>query len=174
MRLDVHALRRHNTAVRGVFKYGYDMGLIEHPIRFGPGLNMPTAAQQRKAKQKTEATNCKRLFMQEEMHRLIDASNGYLRIAVLLGINGGFGNTDVATLPRMNLDPENGMISFPRPKTGVKRVAPHWPETIASLRDLLAQRPTPRNDEASRFVFLTPRGAPLVRQIVTTTATGLT
>ncbi len=173
-RLGVHALRRHITAIKSVFKYAYDMGLIEQPVRFGRGLEMPTAAQQRKAKQNSEAINGKRLFTPEEMRCLIDASDGYIKAAIFLGVNGGFGNTDVATLPRAALDLEKNLVSYARPKTGVQRVFPLWPETVVALNEFLTHRPAPKNAEVARLVFLNSRGNPLVRQIVSTDTSGLT
>jgi|HubBroStandDraft_6_1064221.scaffolds.fasta_scaffold649429_2 hypothetical protein len=39
-----------------------------------------------------------------------------MKAMVLLGLNCGFGNTDVATLPQSALDLAGGWIDFPRPK----------------------------------------------------------
>ena len=69
-RLGVYALRRHITAIRSVFRYAYDMGLIEHPVKFGRGFDMPTAAQERRAKQQAELINGKKLFTRDELLRM--------------------------------------------------------------------------------------------------------
>jgi len=37
------ALANEIQMVRSVFKYGYDAGLIDNPIRFGPGFRKPSA-----------------------------------------------------------------------------------------------------------------------------------
>jgi hypothetical protein len=37
-----HRLAKIIQYVRSVFKHGYDAGLIDRPIRFGPGFNRPT------------------------------------------------------------------------------------------------------------------------------------
>ncbi|MCZ6654329.1 MAG: tyrosine-type recombinase/integrase [Planctomycetota bacterium] len=164
-RLGVYALRRHITAIKSVFKYAYDMGLVEQPMRFGRGFDPPSAAQQRKAKQKAELTNGKKLFTRDEMIRILDScTDGVLRAAILLGINGGFGNTDCATLPTQAVDLNGGIISYARPKTGVQRVLPVWRETVSALEAVLAHRPEPKHEEAERLVFLTSTGRPLVRQ----------
>ncbi len=174
-RLGVHALRRHITAIKGAFKYAYDMDLIERPVRFGRGLDAPTVAQARRAKQKAEAANGKRLFTKDELVRLVaEADEGDLKAAILLGINGGFGNTDCSTLPRSAVDFGTGVISYARPKTGVQRVVPVWPETVQALQRVLAHRPTPGGEEAAKLVFLTPRGNPLVRQVTKTNDEGVT
>ncbi|MCH8851422.1 MAG: tyrosine-type recombinase/integrase [Planctomycetes bacterium] len=167
-RLGVYALRRHITAIKSVFKYAYDMGLIEQPMRFGRGLDPPSASQERKAKQKAELANGKKLFTREEMLRLLDTPKAdELQAATLLGINGGFGNTDCALLPKMAIDLDAGFITYARPKTGVQRVVPLWQETIAAIERVLSHKPKPENEDDAKLVFLTPRGKPLVRQVVT-------
>jgi integrase len=51
-----------------------------------------------------------------------------------------------------------GWINFPRPKTGVTRRIPLWPETVAALRAIIADHPEPQTDELVDHVFLTSRG----------------
>src|SRR5262249_14536816 len=67
----------------------------------------------------------------------------------------GFGNTDVGTLPMSALDLDGGWIDHARPKTGVSRRCPLWPETIDAIRDALVCRPLPRNSEHAWLVFIT-------------------
>ena len=111
-RLGVYALRRHITAIKSVFKYAYDMGLVEQPMRFGRGFAPPSASQERKAKQKAELANGKKIFTREEIARILDTrKTDVLQAATLLGINGGFGNTDCALLPKMAIDLDAGIIT---------------------------------------------------------------
>jgi integrase len=77
---------------------------------------------------------------------------------VLLGVNCGFGNSDVGTLPRSALDMKNGWVTYPRPKTGVERRAKLWPETAKSLNAWLKQRPTPKDASHEGLVFITKYG----------------
>jgi integrase len=79
---------------------------------------------------------------------------------LLLGVNAGFGNHDIATLPLSALDLDAGWVNYPRPKTGIPRRCPLWPETVAALREALAGRPEPRREEAAGLVFVTTRGRP--------------
>jgi integrase len=53
-----------------------------------------------------------------------------------------------------------GWADYPRPKTGIPRRCPLWPETIEAIREALAKRPAPKNEEDSTLVFLTARGGP--------------
>jgi integrase len=71
---------------------------------------------------------------------------------LLLAINGGLGNSDVAKLPLSALDLKNGWCDFPRPKTGIPRRFKLWEETVASLQEWLAERPKHNGDEESAFV----------------------
>ncbi len=77
---------------------------------------------------------------------------------ILLGVNCGFGNADCGTLPLAALDLDGGWINYHRPKTGITRRCPLWPETVAALRELLANRPEPKDSADDDLVFLTVRG----------------
>jgi integrase len=79
---------------------------------------------------------------------------------VLLGINCGFGNADCGTLPLLALDLERGWVDYPRPKTGIPRRCPLWPETVQALKEALADRPEPKKQEYAGLVFITKYGQP--------------
>src|SRR5262249_11167629 len=57
------------------------------------------------------------------------------------------------------LDLEAGVIDFPRPKTGIPRRCPLWPETVAALRAVLAAGPEPKDPADAGLVFITKYGA---------------
>ena len=76
---------------------------------------------------------------------------------ILLGLNCGFGNSDCATLPRSALDLDGGWVNYHRPKTGIARRVPLWPETVEALHEALAKRPEPKNPaDAGRSKPITP------------------
>jgi integrase len=56
------------------------------------------------------------------------------------------------------VDLEKGWLDFPRPKTGIPRRIPLWPETVAAIREVLASRRQPRNPDDRRFLFIGRRG----------------
>jgi len=148
--------------VRTVFKFAYDEGLIEQPIRYGSQFKKPSATILRKHR----AASGEKTFEASELRRLIDAAGVPMKAMLLLGINAAYGNHDIATLPRSALDLDGGWISYPRPKTGINRRVKLWPETVQAIGDTLAQRPEPRQESAEGLVFLTCRGRPwLVRGI---------
>jgi integrase len=167
------------TRVKTVFKYAYEIGLIDKPIPcLQPHSSIfakPTAAELRKHR----AKNGKRMLEAAECRKLLDALDGrevvastdakgkpvkvtlerdpQLRAMILLGLNCGFGNHDCATLPLSALDLDSGWINYPRPKTGVERRCPLWTDTVAALREAIAERPQ-ANDGAADLVFITSRG----------------
>jgi integrase len=143
--------------VRSVFKYAAEAELTDRPVRFGPGFVRPSA----KVLRLHRAAQGPKLFRTEEVRRLVATADVQARAYILLGINCGFGNADVATLPMSAMDLDVAMIDFPRPKTGIPRRCPLWPETVAAIREALAKRPKPRSEAEGALAFLSLRGSPL-------------
>lgn len=155
-----HALGNEIQRVRVLFKYAYDAGLIDRPVRYGPTFKRPS----KKTMRKHRAEKGSRMFEPEELRKILGAAAPQMKAMILLGVNCGFGNTDCGLLPVKALDLEKGWVSFPRPKTGVDRRCPLWPETIAALKEVLeAKRPRPKREEYAGLVFLTRCGEPWAR-----------
>jgi integrase len=142
--------------VRSVFKFGTDNGLIVKVVRYGVGFQRPNQTTLRKHR----AKQGKKLFKPEQVRSIIEAADVQLRAMVLLGINCGFGMADCGQLPISALDLDAGWVDFPRPKTGVERRCPLWPETVAAIREALACRPEPKQSEHAGLVFLTRQALP--------------
>jgi integrase len=142
--------------VRVAFRFAYDNDLIGQPVRFGSGFSKPSAKTMRKHRAERGA----KLFTAEEVRRMVGAAGHPLKAMILLGINAGFGNSDVGNLPEAALDLEGGWVDYPRPKTGIARRCPLWPETTAALKEALAIRPAPKDPKHAGRVFLTKRGLP--------------
>jgi len=140
--------------VRCAFKYAYEAGLLDRPVRFGPGFNRPS----KKVLRLHRAKQGPKLFTPEEVRNLLDAARGQVRAMILLGINCGFGNSDCGNLPQAALDLERGWADYPRPKTGIPRRSPLWPETVEAIKEALADRPDPTKEEHAGLVFLTRCG----------------
>ena len=164
--LGAHALTRCITVVRSIFKYAYEIDLIDKPMKYGKGLEKPSVMAKRKARRSAELANGKRLFSPSQVRAMLEVANAPLRAMILLGINGGFGNADCARLPIGAVDFGRAVIEFDRPKTGVERVVPLWPETAEALRQTLACRPTRADAETSDLVFITTFGHPWLREKV--------
>jgi integrase len=147
--------------VRIVFKYAYDAGLIDRPLRFGPHFKGPSKAILRRER----AKNGKRMFEADEFRRILDAADSVLKAMILLGINCGFGQTDCANLRQTHLDLDGGWIDYPRPKTGIERRCPIWPETIEALREAIDLRPEPKDPGDDELCFVTIQGNRWVRPL---------
>lgn len=140
--------------IRCVFKYAYDAELMDHPMRFGPDFKRPS----RKTLRLHRAKQGPMLFTANEVASVLEAAGQPLKAMILLGINCGFGNSDIGNLPLSALDLDGGWVNHPRPKTGVERRAPLWAETVEALEDALAERPEPRKPEHAPLAFLTRLG----------------
>ena len=81
---------------RSVFKYGYEAGLLDRPVRFGPHFKRPSALVLRRHRNASGP----KMFEAHEIRRLLEHADQPLKSMILLGINAGFGNHDCATLPR--------------------------------------------------------------------------
>jgi len=139
---------------RCLFKHAADAGLIDRPVRFGPGFKRPS----KKVLRLNRAEAGPKLFTAGEVRQLIDAAGPSMRAMIFLGINARFGNADCGELPLSAVDLDAGMIDFPRPKTGIARRCPLWPETVAALREALAKRPEPKSEEDVGLFFITKYG----------------
>jgi integrase len=153
-RLGPVALGNEIQRIRSVFKFALENGLVEKPVMFGAGFKRPS----QKTKRQAKAKQGKKLFAPDEIRRMIDAASIPLRAMLLLAINAGFGNSDCANLPLAAVNLGRGWLDFPRPKTGVERRAPLWPETVQALRNAIDKRPEPKNAEHAGLLFITKRG----------------
>jgi integrase len=142
--------------IRVVFKFAWDNGLIDRPVRYGQGFKRPS----RKTVRIDRAKKGPKLFSADEIRRLLAAAGLSMRAMILLGINGGFGNADCGHLPLSAVDLEAGTIDFPRPKTGIPRRCALWPETVQAIRETSANRPKPKKEEHAGLVFITKYGLP--------------
>jgi integrase len=140
------------TRIRVLFNWAYQSGLVEVPIRYGPEFRRPS-----KRLLRLEQEGKTKLFESEEILALLGAAEAVLRPMILLGINAGLGNADVGRLRFDHLDLESGWVVFPRPKTGIRRTCPLWPETVEAIRAWLSQRPEAESPETRELVFLTRR-----------------
>ncbi len=145
---------------RSLFKYAYDADLIDRPIRFGPGFKRPS----KKTLRLNRAEQGAKLFTPDEIRQLLGyppwapAAGVQMQAMILLAVNCGYGNSDCGNLPLSAVDLDNRVIDFARPKTGVARRCPLWPETTEALRQAIAGRPEPKDPEHAGLVFVTKYG----------------
>ena len=142
--------------VRIMFKWAYDNDLISRPVKMGTSFKR---FDQRRAKKV-------RLFTVEEVRQMIEGASGQLKAMILLAINCGMGNTDIATLRWSDVDLVKGMYDGTRQKTGTARRCPLWPETVEALKVVQAtDRPRAADPDNADVVFLTRFGHPVRRPV---------
>lgn len=156
---------------RSILSFAYDAELIEKPIRYSKVLRRPS----KKTLRRSQAQAGRKHFHAKEIRTLLKASPPELRAMILLGINCGLGNTDVAALPTSYVDLEHRCLDYPRAKTGVRRRCPLWPETIEAINAVLAAKKecrTPERPEVAGLLFVTRNGFPYVRSSYKTLPNG--
>lgn len=153
------------TYVRHLFRWAVEAGMIEQEPRYGPNFKKPSSKDKRLSRARRSRAFGAQFFDAEEVRRLLAASSGQLRACILVGVNGGFANTDCAELPRAAVDLEAAVIHFERPKTGIDRVIPLWPETVEAIGAVMRHQALPicRSERGVELVFSTEHGNPLVR-----------
>jgi len=161
--LGPYALDRSITVAKAVFAHAYEMELIDRPMRFGKAFARSSAAEKRRARGESVRRNGRKLLEPTAIRRILGTASVPMRAMVLLGINAGFGNADCGRLPLAAIDHAEGVIEFPRHKTGVERVVPLWPETATALTEAVAARPEPTCAQAMELAFVTVFGRPWVR-----------
>jgi integrase len=139
---------------RVAVRFAHAEGLIDRPIATGPDFKKPNKRSMRQAR----ADAGPRMLEAGDLRRVIEVAPVHMRAMIYLGVNCAFGPGDVGRLPTKAVDFKSGWLSFARPKTGIGRRIPLWPETIAALRESIAQRPKPASHAVSGMLFLTPRG----------------
>ena len=137
---------------RTLFNFAWKHDIVDRPIKFGAAFTRPS----KKARRLNRAEQGVKMFEAAELRKMIEAASQPLKAMLLLAINAGLGNTDVAQMTTKHI---NGTwLNFPRPKTGIMRRCPLWPETLRAIEDWRAQRPNPKTDAVAALLFLTVRG----------------
>ncbi|MDP1797626.1 MAG: site-specific integrase [Planctomycetaceae bacterium] len=168
-------LRGKINRIRVLFSHAHKYQLIDRPVSYGAAFDRPKDLHIRGERNRAG----ERLFERVDLLRMLTLTDGKpitvgddvvtlpksppLRAMLLLGLNAGFGNTDVSSLPQSAVNLATGWISFPRPKTQIQRKVPLWPETVAAITEALVVRPAPKDPADANLCFLTERGTPFVR-----------
>ena len=138
------------------FRWARKAELIPSDMNFGPDFKKPAADKMDAERQ----SKPQKLFSRDEVLALINGASQPLKAMILMGINCGFGNGDVAALPLSAIDLRTGWVEFPRPKTAVPRRCKLWPETIQALSEWLPLREGLLGANVSGLVFLREDGRP--------------
>jgi len=113
-------------ATKAIMNWGKLMGMCGE-IQYGPRFNAPTQ------KAVLSAGVTARFLDREIILYAINQAKDSLRLAILLGINCAFQPSDSIMITRKAFDLDVPCHDFPRVKTGQRRRAILWPETVAAI-----------------------------------------
>lgn len=145
-----------------VLNYGVVANLITKPLQtlVGPELKRPS----QKVIRIHRREKGERMIEAADARRIVDAAGVPIKAMILLALNGGLGNSDIGHLPLSAIDLERGWIHYPRPKTGVDRRFPLWPETVAALKAAINERPIPKETKHEKLAFITKYGQSWIKE----------
>lgn len=162
-RLGPRSVGTYIRMIKTAFSWAYDSELIDRPVRYGRMFQPPSVATIRRA---AEENAGRQVYEAWEIRRLIDHASLRMKAWLWVGINAAYGPTDLSSLPAPTARQaaETALLTFPRPKTAIKRQAFLWPET----RDAIAETV----NEGEGPAWTTMRGMALVRNKVHKDAEG--
>ena len=132
--------------IRTIFNYGPKSMLLRQPVAYGMSFSKPS----RKALRQEANAKQDKIFELDELIVLYKAANPQMRCFMLMGLNGGMGNTDLGLMEPRHI--KEGWVMYPRPKTAVNREFPLWDESLRAIAE--AKRPRP----GLPYLFSTKRG----------------
>jgi integrase len=145
---------------RMVFRYAETEELIDGRVSFGSQFSEPSKKAKKQHRAKLRRDHGLRMLEAAEIRQLLYAADPVWRAMIYLGINCGYGNSDISQL---RIQQVGEHIRYPRPKTGEDRLNALWPETLDAVRQAISMRVQPRTSDLSDRVFLTRTGREWVR-----------
>lgn len=134
----VHRLAKFQILVRSLFKWGVANEVLVRLPKYGTEYSLPAKRKFRLAEADREQKNGKLLFEPAEVKALLEKCvNANMRAMILLALNGGYGQEDLASLPLQVIDLDGGVIDYRRSKTGMRRRVVLWPETVKAVRSAI-------------------------------------
>lgn len=138
--------------VRMVLKWAYDTGLIDRPIRYGDNFSKPSPKRVKAEKAKSN----KKEFTTKEFWTLYRYASVQVRAWMLLGLNAGYGNSD---LSRLTVEQASGeWLDAIRGKTSEDRRCWLWPETRRAIKAAM------KDHDGGELLFQTRHGHSLVSE----------
>jgi len=101
-----------------------------------------------------------KFFTAEEVKTMYAQASPRMKLYILLALNGGCTQVDIATLKHPMIDWATGIISRDRHKSGVPQSCKLWPFTLSLLKE---QATEPKGDN---LVLLSEEGNPLVYEAI--------
>ena len=158
--------------IRTMFRWALKPPLRLREPDYGDEFEIVSKVEFRRDRKTSRDTHGRKFFEPADITKLLAKSNPNLRAMILLALNGGFGNTDVADLPLSVVNLKSGWLDYARGKTGIDRRVPLWPETIKALGTAIDNRAVrmakrqveglPLHPGADKLVFVTRQGRPYI------------
>lgn len=142
--------------IRSAFKWCFESELIPSMPNFGPSFRKPGKRVVRRARRQRRDEHGTLDYSPEEVRALIQASSGWLKACILLGVNGGVGASDCGRLKDHHIDCVGGYYDFPRLKTGIERRFHVWDATLDAIIEAVSARPA-----GETLCFVTSHGKPV-------------
>jgi len=139
---------------RSVFKFAVANRHITMPVCFGTEFARPSA----KALRIERAKKGVKIIEADEVRQLIDMADTNMKAMILLAINAGMGNADIAEMRFHHIDLSAATITYPRPKSGIDRKAYLWPQTVKAVEQAISKRPEAKDKADADRVFITRYG----------------
>jgi len=139
---------------------------VDNELTAAPRYGKNFAATSAKIARKARAAEGTKMLSAHDVHNIIAKASKGLRPIILLAMNAGIGQSDIANWKLNELPSKLSgecWIDLPRRKTGAPRRFLLWKETRDAIKAWLAIRPKPSADAADR-VFLTRDGVAWVRE----------
>jgi integrase len=145
---------------RAIVTFAIDEGMLQRPLRqvTGRAFDPPSL----RAKRRDRRERPKKYIPADVLRDAIEHACPQIRAMTLLGVNGGFANSDCSTLLIDEVNFSTGFIDILRQKTTVPRRVPLWDRTQAALREVIDNH---RGTLPNVFVthFGNPWGTPEIR-----------
>ena len=122
--------------VKAIFKHAYNEGLIERPANFGSEFKTPPQI----AYRQHENAKGDQSLTASEVNSLLDHATTVGKAMILLGLQAGFSNAELAELPKTAI--KGDWIEWPRAKTATKRRIPLWTETKLAIQAAISEGKT--------------------------------
>lgn len=164
------ARKRVQAYLKAVFRWGTANGYCPLP-NFGTAFKAPptTKAAMRKEKARLGiADHSDRILTGEEIDQLLKGAQPNLKALILLGVNCGLGPADLGRMKWHHIDLENGVLNYPRGKTGTPRIGFLWKRTRKALERVRTLKYTKEAIEKlgnNASVFLTKKRQPYYREV---------
>jgi integrase len=143
----VESINHYLNAVRALYRFGEDAGLI---------AKAPPLRRVKNEKRPIPGSVEKPLYSVKDVDKLLKTADYQMRAMILLGLNCGFGPKDIEDLAWSDINGDR--VTLPRSKTGVCQTFLLWPETQQVLNNLRENRAQLFERLAKRSRFRTDKG----------------